>query len=215
MHVVVIGEGGHSKVIRELIRTNKAYTIVAILDDKYEALVSNNGLYQGPISSAHELMEVIKELKWVVAIGNNECRKSIIARLGVPHANYVTLIHETAVVSPSASLGHGTVIMANTIINADAHIGHHAIINTGAIVEHDCQIEDYVHIAPRATLTGAVVMKEGSMVGAGSTIIPGKQIGEWAMVGAGATVIHDIPSYRTAVGTPAILINKKIDERCG
>ncbi|MGO4496781.1 acetyltransferase [Paenibacillus sp. 2RAB27] len=209
MQFVVIGEGGHSKVIREIIRANKANEIVAILDDKYDALILKNGLYQGPISSAHQIFGLGNELKWVVAIGNNERRKSIIAKLGIPHEHFATLIHETAVISSSASLGHGTVIMANTVINADAHIGHHAIINTGAIVEHDCRIEDYVHIAPRATLTGAVVIKEGSMLGAGATVIPGKQVGEWAMVGAGATVIHDIPSYRTAVGTPAILINQK------
>ncbi|MNW21879.1 dTDP-3-amino-3,6-dideoxy-alpha-D-galactopyranose 3-N-acetyltransferase [compost metagenome] len=47
------------------------------------------------------------------------------------------------------------------------------------------------------------------MIGAGSTIIPGKKVGEWATVGAGATVIHDIPSFRTAIGTPAILIYEK------
>ncbi|CAN7297601.1 acetyltransferase [Paenibacillus sp. LjRoot56] len=209
MNIVVIGEGGHSKVIREIIRSKKENQIVAILDDKYTELMSKDGLYQGPISSAHQLIDLGYELKWVVAIGNNERRKSIFMQIGLPHENYVTLVHESAVISPSASLGHGSVIMANVVINADAHVGHHTIMNTGSIVEHDCQIADYVHLAPKATLTGAVVIQEGSMIGAGATIIPGKQVGEWATVGAGATVIHDIPSFRTAIGTPAVLIPKK------
>ncbi|KRE75874.1 acetyltransferase [Paenibacillus sp. Soil750] len=209
MNIVVIGEGGHSKVIRDIIRSKEANQIVAILDDKYTEFISIDGLYQGPVSSAHQLIELGYELKWVVAIGNNERRKSIFTKLGLPHEDYATLIHETAVISPSASLGHGSVIMANAVINADAHIGHHTIINTGSIVEHDCRIADYVHLAPKATLTGAVVIKEGSMIGAGATIIPGKQVGEWATVGAGATVIRDIPSFRTAIGTPAILIQNK------
>ncbi|NOU65197.1 acetyltransferase [Paenibacillus sp. LMG 31461] len=209
MNIVVIGEGGHSKVIKEIIRSKQANQIVAMLDDKYTALMYKDGLYKGPISSAHHLIELGHELKWVIAIGNNERRKSIFTKIGLPHEDYATLIHETAVISPSASLGHGSVIMANTVINADAQIGHHTIINTGSIVEHDCQIADYVHLAPKATLTGAVVIREGSMIGAGATIIPGKQVGEWATVGAGATVIHDIPSCRTAIGTPAILIQKK------
>jgi acetyltransferase EpsM len=209
VNIVVIGEGGHSKVIREIIRSKRENQIVAILDDKYTVLMSKDGLYQGPISAAHQLTELGHELKWVIAIGNNERRKSIFTKLGLPHEDYATLIHETAVVSPSASLGHGSVIMANTVINADAHIGYHTIMNTGSIVEHDCRIADYVHLAPKATLTGAVVINEGSMIGAGATIIPGKQVGEWATVGAGATVIHDVPSCRTAIGTPAILIPKK------
>ncbi|OAS17195.1 acetyltransferase [Paenibacillus oryzisoli] len=209
MNIVVIGEGGHSKVIRDIIRSKPLNQIVAMLDDKYSELTYREGMYQGPISAAHQLRDLGRELKWVVAIGNNEIRKSIVMKLGLPYEDYVTLIHETAVISPSATLGHGSVIMANAVIHADAHIGHHTVMNTGSIVEHDCQIADYVHIAPRATLTGAVVIQEGSMIGAGATIIPGKQVGEWATVGAGATVIHDVPSFRTAIGTPAILMTTK------
>lgn len=209
MNIVVIGEGGHSKVIRDIIRLNPLNQIVAMLDDKYSEFTCRDGLYQGPISAAHQLKDLGHKLKWVVAIGNNERRKSIVMKLRLPQEDYITLIHETAVISPSASLGHGSVIMANSVIHADAHIGDHAIVNTGSIVEHDCQIADYVHIAPKATLTGAVVIQEGSMIGAGATIIPSRRIGEWATVGAGATVIRDVPSFRTAIGTPAILITKK------
>ncbi|OCT11034.1 acetyltransferase [Paenibacillus pectinilyticus] len=209
VNVVLVGEGGHSKVIREIINARSDYRIVAILDDKYDELLMNEDMYVGPISSAAQLAEQVNALNWVVAIGNNSIRKSIIARLDIPNEHYLTLIHETAVISSSASIAQGTVIMANTVINADAKIGYHAIINTGAIVEHDCQLADYVHIAPRATLTGAVVIQEGTMIGAGATIIPGKHIGEWTLVGAGATVIHNIPSYQTAVGTPATVLPSK------
>ncbi|MGO4271106.1 acetyltransferase [Paenibacillus sp. TAF58] len=208
MDLVVIGEGGHSKVIRELIRSKSDYKIIAILDDKYDQLTIINGIYIGPISSAHLLLNRMNHLKFVVAIGNNEVRKLIVSKLGLSKGNYISLIHDTAVISSSASIGEGSVIMAGTIVNADAVIGDHVIINSGAIVEHDNQIGDYVHVAPRATLTGSVIAETGAMIGAGTTIIPGKKVGEWAIIGAGATVISDIPSYRSAVGTPARLIAK-------
>lgn len=193
-------------MIRELIHSKSDYKIIAILDDKYEELTVNNDVYRGPISSAHLLLNRMNHLKFVIAIGNNEIRKSIVLKLGLTKENYISLIHDTAIISTSASIGDGTVIMAGTIVNADAVIGDHAIINSGAIVEHDNQIGDYVHVAPKATLTGSVIAEEGSMIGAGATIIPGKKVGEWAVIGAGATVISDIPSYSTAVGTPARLI---------
>jgi acetyltransferase EpsM len=206
MDLVVIGEGGHSKVIRELIRSKSDYKIVAILDDKYDELTVINDIYIGPISSAHLLLNRMNHLKFVIAIGNNEVRKLIVSKLGLSKGNYISLIHDTAIISTSASIGDGTVIMAGTIVNADAVIGDHAIINSGAIVEHDNQLGDYVHVAPKAALTGSVIAEEGAMIGAGATVIPGKKIGEWAVIGAGATVISDIPSYSTAVGTPARLI---------
>ncbi|WNR43787.1 acetyltransferase [Paenibacillus roseipurpureus] len=206
--IIVIGEGGHSKVIREIIQSQQNYRIHAILDDKYAELYEHEGIYKGPSTSFHTLLARNKQLKCVIAIGNNEIRKSIIDRLGLTSEQFITLVHETAVVSATAIIGQGTVVMANTVIHADAHIGDHAIINTGAIVEHDCNLANYVHLAPRATLTGGVVIKEGTFVGAGATIIPGIAIGEWTLVGAGATVIHDVPAYRTAVGTPARIIDK-------
>lgn len=206
MNLVVIGEGGHSKVIRDLIHSKSDRKIVAILDDKYEELLLRNGIYVGPTSSAHYLLTKLMDMKLIIAIGNNELRKSIVMKLGLPNESYITLIHDTAVVSSSATIGAGTVIMANTIVSADAIIGDHAIVNSGAIVEHDNHVGDYVHIAPRATLTGAVTVNEGAMVGAGANVIPGKSIGEWAVVGAGATVINDILPHTTVVGTPAKMI---------
>jgi acetyltransferase EpsM len=210
MELAVIGEGGHSKVIMELIRSQEIYKIKAILDDKYTELTLSNGIYWGPISAAPQLLNQMNSLKFVVAIGNNKVRKSIVLKLGLPNHNYISLIHETAVISSSALIGQGTVIMAHTTINAEAYVGIHTIINTGAIIEHDSSIGDYVHIAPRATLTGSVSVKEGTMIGAGATIIPGINIGEWTIIGAGATVINDVPANSTAVGTPARITKNRI-----
>ena len=210
VELAVIGEGGHSKVIMELIHSKENHRIKAILDDKYTELTLSNGVYWGPISAAHGLLSQISSLKFVVAIGNNQIRKSIVLKLGLPNHSYISLIHETAVISSSASIGQGTVIMAHATINADAWVGNHTIINTGGIIEHDNRIGDYVHIAPRATLTGSVNVKEGTMIGAGATIIPGKSIGEWTIIGAGATVISDIPANSTAVGTPARITKHRI-----
>ncbi|MCS7461033.1 acetyltransferase [Paenibacillus doosanensis] len=210
MELAVIGEGGHSKVILDLIRAEESYSLTAILDDKYDSLMLRDGVYVGPVASAFRLLKHMAGLKFVVAIGNNEVRKSIVSRLGLSNEHYVSLVHKTAVISKSASIGQGTVIMANTIVNADAHVGNHSIINTGAIIEHDNRIGDFVHVAPKATLTGAVIAREGTMIGAGATIIPGKNIGDWAVIGAGATVISDIPSHCTAVGTPAKVLTKPL-----
>lgn len=205
MKIILIGQGGHSKVIRDMVLSYQEYEIAGYLDDRYMNLTVIDGEYFGPISATTELIEYLDEVKFVIAIGNNEIRKRIAQQLNLSDQYYMTIIQKTAVVSPSARIGHGTVIMANAVINADAHIGNHAIINTSSIVEHDNKLGNYVHISPRSTLTGSVIVEEGTHIGAGATIIPNIKVGEWSVVGAGATVIRDLPSYCTAVGTPAIV----------
>lgn len=203
MKIVMIGQGGHSKVIRDMVLENKEYQLVGYLDDKYDDLMVSDALYFGPISAAHEMSQWFDQVKFVIAIGNNSCRKLVANQLGFPDYQYMTLIHKKAVVSPSVKIGYGTVVMANTVINVDVQLGNHVIINTGSVVEHDNKIGDYVHISPRATLTGNVIVEEGTHIGAGATVIPNVKIGKWSTIGAGATVINDIPSHCTAVGIPA------------
>jgi acetyltransferase EpsM len=209
LNIAIIGSGGHSKVIRDIISSRKDYCVRAIFDDKYKELTLHNDMLIGPVSSAQHVMDKYEGIKFIVAIGNNGIRQRIVSTLGLTDESYIPLVHDTAVISPSASIGPGTVIMANVVVHADTTIGRHTILNTASIVEHDNRIGDYVHIAPRATLTGDVTVEEGTMIGAGSTVIPGITIGEWSTIGAGATVIHSIPSHSTAVGVPAKLIRKR------
>ncbi|MEH7106946.1 acetyltransferase [Bacillus sp. JJ1764] len=202
MKIVVVGHGGHSKVISDLI-LQSGYEIHAYLDEKYrEPIVKKNIIY-GPINWANKLIEDDFDIKFIIAIGNNKIRKQVVQILHLTEDYYVTLIHQSAIVSPTSCIGAGTVVMPNAVINADSKIGQHTIINSGSIVEHDCQIGDFTHLSPRAVLTGAVQVNEGVSIGAGATVIPNIKIGEWAIVGAGATVIHDLPSKCTAVGVPA------------
>ncbi|MFC3884789.1 acetyltransferase [Bacillus songklensis] len=209
MKIVIVGKGGHSKVIKDIILSNKEYKIVAYLDDRYEDVTMIDGMYYGPIMAAQKMIGYFDDLKFVIAIGNNKIRKSIVGQLALSERDYATLIHSKAVISPSAKIGSGTVVMASAVINTDAEIGHHAIINTNAVVEHDNKIGDFVHISPGATLTGSVTVGEGTHIGACAVVIPNVQIEEWSVVGAGATVIHDIPTNCTAVGTPAKIIRKE------
>ncbi len=139
----------------------------------------------------------------IISIGNNKVRQRISDKIKV---NYVNAIHPTAILSPTVSLGKGTVIMAGAIINPDAVIGDHCIVNTGAVIEHDCHIADFVHVSPSVSLAGNVAIGEGSHIGIGAKVIQGIKIGKWATIGAGAVIIKDIPDYAVVVGNPGKII---------
>lgn len=206
MKLVIIGNGGHSKVVQEIAKLIN-YQIIAILDDQFSCEFFTDEIVYGPTILLRELID--NDVKVVVAIGNNSIRKKMTESFHMFPDQYATLIHPTATISKHATIGYGTVIMPNTVINPSATIGDHCIINSGAIVEHDNRIESFAHISPTATLTGNVSVGEGTQIGASATIIPGIKIGKWSVVGAGSTVIKNIPSYCKVVGSPTRVIEYK------
>jgi sugar O-acyltransferase (sialic acid O-acetyltransferase NeuD family) len=187
--MILYGASGHAKVIADIIRAN-GMDISELFDDN-EQIKCLSGI---SVVRPHKTEE-----KLIVSIGNNAIRKKIVE---TNIFRYGVAIHPSAVVSPSAVIGEGTVVMQGAIIQADAVIGKHCIINTGATVDHECIIGDFVHISPNSSLCGNVKVGEGTWIGAGSAVIPGIEIGSWTTIGAGSTVIKDINSNVVAVGCP-------------
>lgn len=166
--VIVIGAGGHAKVIGEIIENNNDI-LIGYLDDKQK---DKNII--GKISDISKLHKDNEEIEFIIAIGNNEIRNKIYA--DNPKLNYYKAIHPSAIISKSATIGEGTAIMANVVLNTNSSIGKNCIINTSSVVEHDCIVEDGAHISYCVTL------------GAGSKIGKGTYIDIGAIVARGAIV---------------------------
>ena len=188
--IYLYGASGHAKVIKDIIEAN-GNQVLGYVDEnvelnEFESLeVSHTASGRSP---------------FIISIGNNRIRKRIAESL---ESDYETAVHPTASVSPSATIGKGSVVMAGAIINSSAIVGNHCIVNTGVSVDHECELGDYVHLSPHATLCGNVRVGEGSWIGAGAVVIQGIKIGKWSIVGAGAVVTHDVPDYTEVVGVPA------------
>ncbi|MFJ7934424.1 acetyltransferase [Sporosarcina sp. NPDC096371] len=207
--IVIIGDSGHAKVISDIVNSNDDLSVYAKLDDKYQEVFVEDGLLKGPVSHLQELMKSELQIRVVVGIGSNVVRQKIVSNLGLSSEAYISVIHASAIVSPSAKIGNGTVVMPGAIVNADTNIGDHVIVNSGCVVEHDCAIGNYAHISPRAALTGGTTIGEGAHIGASASVIPLKTVGAWSTVGAGAVVISDIEDKVTVVGTPARVVKRE------
>jgi acetyltransferase EpsM len=196
--MILFGASGHGKVIIDILELNGVREI-KIWDD------APKGALCGYYSSLPDIENVNAHTPVIISIGDNTNRKKVVARFP-KQTKYFTAVHPSAVISPRASVGDGTVVMANVSVNPDTSVGKHCIINTNASVDHDCMIGDYVHISPNVGLCGNVVVGEGSHIGAGSVVIPGKKIGKWCVIGAGSVIIDDVPDYSTVVGNPGRII---------
>ena len=201
MKIVIIGAGGHGKVLAECARD--AGLDVAGFIDQGQIGRKVLGL---PVLGGDDDLAAMKDhgvTGAIVAIGHNPVRAKLAQRIAEAGLDLVSVISPRAVISPTATIGAGTLVMPGAIINADARIGENVIVNTGAIVEHDCTLGDAVHVAPSSTLCGNVSVGARSFVGAGATVIPGRTIGVDVTVGAGACVVHDLPDSVCATGVPA------------
>lgn len=204
LELIVIGSGGHAKVVISTLLAS-GWGIRAVYDDdssKWNKSIMGISI-SGPIARLGES----DRLPAVIAIGAPMIRRQIAERY---ERDWMKVIHPRAHVDPTATLGVGTVVFAGAVIQPDVVIGSHAIINTSASVDHECIIDDYAHVAPGAHLAANVHVQRGAFLGTGSQVIPGITIGEYSIVGAGSTVVRDIPGHVTAVGCPAKTIKTNI-----
>jgi acetyltransferase EpsM len=202
----IFGCSGHGKVIAEL---------ADMLNLRIDAFFDDNpqGKHFGkiPIYNSTEKLNFDANSYLIIAVGNNKIRKMLSERFNC--FNLFTLIHSSAIISNSAKIDNGTVVMANVLVNAGAQIGKHVILNSASIIEHDCIIEDFVHISPGVTLSGNIIIGEGTHIGSGAIVIPGVTIGKWCTIGAGTVVLQDVPDGATVVGNPGriVKINNNYD----
>lgn len=199
--VVIIGAGGHAKVIADIIEKSEDI-VYGFLDDNIEQgkTIIKDYKVLGKISECEYLQSDDSDLYFIIAIGNNYKRKCIYEHYTL---NYYTAIHPNAIIGMEVKIGEGTTLMANACINANVQIGKNCIINTGAVIEHDDIIEDYVHVSPNATICGTVKVGAFTHIGAGTVIKNNLEIIEDCIIGAGAVVVKDIKEKGTYVGVPA------------
>ena len=190
--VVILGAGGHAHVIADIIRAN-GDQVLAFLDDN-----SNVPDRSGTISDYAKY----ENCQFVIGVGNTEVRK-LFSRLPL---QWYTAIHPSAIISQSALVKEGTVIMPNAVINAGAKIGRHCIINSSAVIEHDNVIEDFVHVSVGSKLGGNVHIGKATWIGIGATVSNNINICCDSMIGAGAVVINDINTCGVYAGVPAKMI---------
>jgi len=196
--IFIYGASGHGKVVADIIRCS-GHTLVGWIDDKPSA----DTLLWDQFRSLHPDGTI------ALGIGENTARESIAKKVGEAGYSLATLIHPSAVISDSAIIKEGSVIMPLAVVNADAHIGEGCIVNSGAIVEHDCVLENYVHLSPNATLAGGVQIKNRTHVGMGALILQNITVGAGSIVAAGSVVTKDVSDNVLVAGVPA-LIKKNI-----
>ncbi len=162
-----------------------------------------------PIYWIDDLADFDDSYTAVCAIGSSK-RSGIIQAAQEKGICFTSLVHPSARVSRSATIGEGTIISGGVQVAAQAAIGRHVIINRGALIGPFDVINDYTYVAPGANLTANVTIGSRTWIGLGANILERLSVGDESIVGAGSLVTKDVPSRVKVVGAPAMIIEKDI-----
>jgi UDP-N-acetylbacillosamine N-acetyltransferase len=206
--IVIVGAGGHGKVVADVVRAGDAFEIAAFVDER--GLQRDGDLYLGvKVLAGADALERARALGLgyaLVAFGDCKQRLGCCERLVANGFEIVSAIHPRAIVAPDVSIGAGTVVVADAVINSAARLGEAVIVNTAASVDHDCVLDDGVHVEPGVRLGARVHVGRAATIGIGATVVKDRRIGEHTHVGAGAVVTRDLPDGVVAYGVPARVV---------
>ena len=208
--VVLIGAraNGHGGIVLDTIREHKLHTVVGFLDD---AAASSSKVLGVPVLGRIEDFlnkPTARADAYFICSGDNGFRERMYRLLKSKGLKLANVIHPSAVISKSATIGEGVFVGPNVVLTHNVRVGNAVLVNTAATLDHDNVVEDFVNISPGCHLSGRVTIKQGAFLGTGVSMIPDVTVHEYAVVGAGTVVIRDVPSRVTAVGVPARPVKK-------
>jgi sugar O-acyltransferase (sialic acid O-acetyltransferase NeuD family) len=202
---VVIGTGGHSRVVIAILMTLKSHQINQIIElgEPRPAefimgkLVTPNYINFNDFCGRGDV-------DFFLALGDINLRKIWWDKLMSLKLLMPNLISPHAIIDETVLLGEGNVICPRVYIGPLVEIGNNNLINTGAIIEHEVKVGDYCNLAPASLVAGRCKISNFCYVGAGATIIDNISISSGTVIGAGATLISNIDNPDTVVvGVPA------------
>jgi len=173
--IIIIGAGGHGKVLANTLLLENNYEIVGFVDEtvpvgtrifkEYEVIAKQKNITELTTKAAY----------FIVAIGNNEIRNAITTALK-NNFKLATIIHPTAFIGADVEIGEGTVVLANAVISTCTKIGSNAIINAGVVIDHDCIVGNNVHLSV-GTIVGS-----NTVIGSGITTAVGQKINSFSKI---------------------------------
>ncbi len=203
--VIIVGAGGFGREVLQWARDAwpaHAHLIAGFLSanaDCFKNYPSHSGLkiFADPEDFKPDPGDAL-----LLAIGIPESRRRVAETLGSQGATFLTLIHPTAIVAPTARIGEGSILCPYSIVSDSACLGRLVVLNYHTSLGHDASAGDYSVLSPYATLGGGAVIAEDFFMGMHSSIGPGKKVGARSKVSANSAALNHAPEDSIVYGVP-------------
>lgn len=189
--LILIGCGGHSKSIIDVIESSNEFKIEGLIGLDHELGKTVCGYRV--IGTDKNLSNIRNNCSFAFIalgkIGKSENRKRIKIILDNFKFSYPKIKSSGSYISKNAYFGEGTSIGHGVVINAGANIGNHCIINSNSLIEHDVKIGNFTHVSTGALINGNVEIGENSFIGSGAIIRENLKIPNNSIISAGKRVM--------------------------
>jgi UDP-perosamine 4-acetyltransferase len=203
---ILVGTGGHAKVILDIVRDRLEFNIVGVTTSHPEKI---SDFYGYPVLGDNSVWEacyrrgVDSVFLGVGGFRDNELRKSLYLTLERIGFTILNAIHPSALISETVRVGNGVVISPGVVANTDVSIGNNVILSPGSVIDHETKIGDHVLISTGVTIGGYVTIGDGALIALGAKIVSGVTIGQNALIAAGSVVVQDVGAGEKVFGVPA------------
>ena len=201
----IVGAGGFGRELytwlQDLSGWNRDWKFSGFLDDNLSAL--DGFEYEAQVVSPVSDFTPRAGQMFACGIGNVGAKQKVCGPLLERGANFITLVHPTAVVGANVALGAGVVLCPGAILTCDIELGDLTMINLNCSIGHDVTIGKWTTLSPQSNLNGGVHIGDGVFLGSSAVILPGHSVGDGALVGAGAVVMRDVKPGQHVFGNPA------------
>jgi sugar O-acyltransferase (sialic acid O-acetyltransferase NeuD family) len=206
--LLLVGAGGLARETLELVhainRVKPTWRVAGLLDDDpglHGRLIHGVPVI-GPCKAVHDHPEA-SVIACVASPDEPMRRLDLVSRLGLAPERYATLLHPTAVIPESATVGPGSIVHAGCVFTADVLLGAHVVVMPAVVLTHDDVVGDGVTFGAGARVAGGVMIERGAYVGSGALLRERVVVGSGAVVGMGAVVTRTVPAREVWMGVPA------------
>ena len=138
----------------------------------------------------------------LLAIGIPGVRRQVAESLLARGAEFLSLIHPTAIVAPTAEIGAGSILCPYAIVSDACRLGRFVIMNYHSSLGHDATAGDYAVLSPYATLGGGARIDCDAFLGLHASVGPGRHLGPRSKVAANSAALCDAPTDTLVYGVP-------------
>ena len=205
--LIIVGAVGNCLDIAEAANAcsgGDAYEVTGYLDD--DDGLQGTDIVGVPVLGKLADAKQHPDASFVFGIGSPSSfrnKRALIERLGLADERFATVVHPSSVVSKSARIGRGSVILSNCSVGYNAVIGDHVIVLQNSVIGHHSRIGDLTIMAAGVTLSGKVSIGTQCYIGVGTSMKEGVEVAAETLIGAGSVVVSDIEGCRVAYGVPA------------
>jgi sugar O-acyltransferase (sialic acid O-acetyltransferase NeuD family) len=201
--LIIAGAGGFGRELAAYAR-DAGFVVAGFLDDDDGSVASLDGADRdaGVIETIDGYVPR-EDDEVAVGIGHIATRLRVAERLIDRGARLASVVHPSAWIAPTASLGVGIAVAPYACVGPGVTVGDLSLINTYASLGHDAVLGRCCVLASYSVATGHSVLEDEVFLATHAVVIPGQKIGAQARVSAGAVVFHDVPSGCLAAGNPA------------